>query len=45
MTTQENDRFGYWLAGFIDGEGCFYIQSNHKTGCAPRFSLRVRGYK
>lgn len=36
--------FGHWLAGFIDGEGCFYIAqlSGRPLGYSPRFSLAVR---
>ena len=26
MTTSISDEFGHWLAGFIDGEGCFHIK-------------------
>jgi hypothetical protein len=36
----END-FGHWLAGFIDGEGCFQIVSNGGY-YTPRFSVKVR---
>jgi hypothetical protein len=36
--------FGHWLAGFIDGEGCFYITTNkNQPGwCRPKFSLGLR---
>ncbi len=35
--------FGHWLAGFIDGEGCFYITRNPSRGSyCPRFALRLR---
>lgn len=39
--------FGNWLAGFIDGEGCFIIQQiNHTDGSAgnymARFIINVR---
>lgn len=39
--------FGHWLAGFIDGEGCFIIQQVNHTDGKPgnymaRFMLRVR---
>jgi hypothetical protein len=35
--------FGYWLAGLIDGEGCFRIHKQ-KAGdyYAPSFSLKLR---
>lgn len=36
-----DDAFGYWLSGFIDGEGCFSIAS--MRGCyLCRFTLTVR---
>lgn len=25
LTEQERDAFGYWLSGFVDGEGCFML--------------------
>jgi LAGLIDADG endonuclease len=31
------DDFGHWLAGFIDGEGCFYIDFRVRNGW-PRYS-------
>lgn len=37
------DPFGHWLAGFMDGEACFYIRSDHRTGkhqCGMRVALR-----
>jgi LAGLIDADG endonuclease len=35
--------FGNWLAGFIDGEGCFHIAAvNRPGGFRPRFTLTVR---
>lgn len=39
--------FGHWLAGFIDGEGCFSIEHIHRpsrtASCyACRFTLRLR---
>ncbi|MDR5729466.1 MAG: LAGLIDADG family homing endonuclease [Terriglobia bacterium] len=36
------DGFGHWVAGFIDGEGCFYItegQGSHR--CVFRLKLRA----
>src|SRR4051812_8024445 len=33
--------FGHWLAGFIDGEGCFLIVRT-RTYHQCRFSLKVR---
>ena len=35
------DGFGHWLAGFVDGEGCFLIQKNHGI-YSPRFTLALR---
>jgi hypothetical protein len=39
-----DDAFGHWLAGFIDGEGCFTIM--HPRAAEPqlytRFQLRLR---
>lgn len=36
--------FAHWFAGFIDGEGCFYIRSHQPTrvgyGCLLRLQLR-----
>lgn len=37
-----DDGFGYWLAGFIDGEGCFTIQRVKKGSWYCRFAIRVR---
>lgn len=40
----END-FGHWLAGFIDGEGCFFIsryERRNGPGFCPAFLLRLR---
>ena len=35
--------FGNWLAGFIDGEGCFYIsRDNARATYRPRFSMALR---
>ena len=39
--------FGHWLAGFIDGEGCFYITSTRPAAAAPgalrpKFVLSLR---
>jgi hypothetical protein len=41
-----DDAFGHWLAGFIDGEGCFIIKANPKRGrvhyaCVFEISLRA----
>jgi hypothetical protein len=36
--------FGHWLAGFIDGEGCFIVARAHKrTNFMCRFQLTLRG--
>lgn len=35
--------FGHWLAGLIDGEGCFLFHvDNRYGGCRPRFQLKLR---
>lgn len=39
--------FGHWLAGFIDGEGCFYITTTTPAAAAPgalrpKFVLSLR---
>jgi len=28
--TNERDAFGYWLSGFVDGEGCFLIEKEQR---------------
>jgi hypothetical protein len=41
LDSLREDGFGYWLSGFVDGEGCFIIcsfQGSHKT----RFQLKLR---
>src|SRR5208337_5656953 len=36
-----DSEFGHWLAGFIDGEGCFRIVPNRKSWeCRFQMSLR-----
>jgi hypothetical protein len=46
-----DEAFGHWLAGFIDGEGCFLVQMvNHRPrggkerpgNYQPRFQLNLR---
>ncbi len=38
------DSFGNWLAGFIDGEGCFQIVNpSAKANYHCRFEIRLRG--
>ena len=40
--------FGYWLSGFVDGEGCFQSQLNlfggkrNRPAIQPRFSISLR---
>ena len=36
------DPFGHWLAGFVDGEGCFYFSVTSDGSCRPVFRLKVR---
>ncbi len=39
----ETDRdFGNWLAGFVDGEGCFYFKRVNQTNLVPAFAIKVR---
>lgn len=41
---QEDDTFGHWLAGFIDGEGCFLIETTRPSAthyCAFRLEVRA----
>lgn len=38
-----DDAFGHWLAGFIDGEGCFRIHSQKRGRyLTPAFHLKLR---
>lgn len=38
-----DDSFGHWLAGLVDGEGCFLFHvDNRYGGCRPRFQLKLR---
>ncbi len=41
-----SDAFGHWLAGFIDGEGCFRVQKGRANGTSLyytcQFSLKQR---
>ena len=34
--------FGHWLAGFIDGEGCFVVSPNNQGYYYARFHIKVR---
>lgn len=36
------DGFGHWLAGFVDGEGCFCLHGKGKTSIQPFFRLKLR---
>ncbi len=38
---QEREKFGYWLSGFIDGEGCFILHRS-KNGLYARLQIEVR---
>jgi DNA modification methylase len=40
--TREDVALGYWLAGFIDGEGCFLVKGHGRGTYAPTFTLKVR---
>ena len=38
-----DDAFGHWFAGFIDGEGCFWIHREKGGGYyAPHFKIKLR---
>jgi len=39
---QEDAGFCYWLAGLIDGEGCFTIKAHARGTHAPSFALKLR---
>jgi hypothetical protein len=36
------DGFGHWLAGFIDGEGCFYMRLGDVSRKGKRTNLDIR---
>lgn len=36
------DAFGHWLAGFIDGEGCFFFHKKKGQFSPPQFQLKLR---
>jgi hypothetical protein len=41
----DNDSFGNWIAGFIDGEGCFCIRSQKVSMSythSPQFRIKLR---
>lgn len=42
----DRDRFGDWLSGFTDGEGCFVLALSHRPGGQPSiyacFSIKLR---
>lgn len=45
LSEQERDAFGYWLAGFVDGEGCFLLYNKNRKGvpiCCGRFIIALR---
>jgi hypothetical protein len=37
-----DDGFGHWLAGFVDGEGCFRVKPNNVNAFACVFDLHIR---
>lgn len=39
---REDAAFCYWLAGLIDGEGCFTIKAHTRGTHAPNFTLKMR---
>jgi hypothetical protein len=38
-----DDSFGHWLAGFIDGEGCFLISGKREGRLACAACVKLRG--
>jgi hypothetical protein len=38
-----NAAFGHWLAGFIDGEGCFHVHRKPQGTFDCQFSISLRG--
>lgn len=42
MEGREDAGFAYWLAGLIDGEGCFTIKEHARGTHAPAFALKLR---
>jgi hypothetical protein len=42
----DEEQFGNWLAGFIDGEGCFWLQkindASGRTTYSVRFEIKLR---
>ena len=37
-----DDAFGHWLAGLVDGEGCFPITAYQRSGNTVHFSIQMR---
>nr|WP_234821257.1 DNA methyltransferase [Mycobacteroides abscessus] len=42
LNGREDAGFAYWLAGFIDGEGCFRVQRHERGTYSCTFSINVR---
>ncbi|WP_165614056.1 DNA methyltransferase [Mycobacteroides chelonae] len=42
LNGREDAGFAYWLAGFIDGEGCFRVQRHERGTYTCTFSINVR---
>lgn len=42
MYPEVPDDFGHWLAGFIDGEGCFWIGRHAKSAYRCMFAVSLR---
>jgi len=38
----EDAAFAYWLAGFVDGEGCFRVQRHERGTYTCTFAIKVR---
>lgn len=39
---QVSEGDGHWLSGFVEGEGCFFIQRRKGNGCEVRFTISQR---
>lgn len=42
MDTSDDPAMGYYLAGLVDGEGCFRVQEHSRGSCNCSFQLKLR---